>query len=378
MKTKLILLACLLAAPLVQAETATIKFDHIEGSYAFFSNTPKFMTSGGSYSFVPYFNEGWPVLANGTVSHVKGYILSTRNSSWTTVKQGKFSFDYKLAYMGVKVQDLKTDMFNHGRLTTIGCAARTKDGQEEGEAGNVFNSANASGKSLEYQRYWSLAKNRGSTYYIACNPANVSNYNAIKHTKVTESYLAFQFRVNTKNAALLPDKVIIPASSHLIQPYAENSDRSMLAGRDITFYIDKTKYPTVFDVKRTPQSDITIHYNRVRDAGKTIQKETLFKIDMMVGAWWSGHLSITPSCQGDQYLCGSISNIAIQSVAANRNTTYHDTMLNNVVKMKNIAPSTQINDQDWKIKVDFSNLDRIPVTQSKRKAQIHYNIEASI
>lgn len=379
MKTQLTLLTCLLAAPLVQAEIATIKFDHIQGDWAYFSNEPTFVTpDGGSYSYVPYFNEGWDVLRAGTRRRTMAYVISTRNSSWTPVQKGAFSFEYRLAYMSVKLRDRKEDKYTQGQLSTIGCAARTKDGIERGEANTIFSQPNSNGQKSQIQTYWSLAQNGGNTYYIACNPSHVNQYEGEKETRVVNSYLAFEFRVARKMATAIPDSVIIPASSHLVERYGTETDRNPLTGRDITFNIDKTKYPMVFNVKRTPQSDITINYNRKRDGHKTVTKETLFKIDMMVGGWWDGHVAITPTCTGDKHLCGSISNIAIQSLAAHWNTIFHNTKLGKPVKLLNQAPSSAVSDQDWKIKVDFSNLNKIPATQAKRSSQIYYHIEASI
>ncbi|MGF1834975.1 hypothetical protein [Photobacterium sanguinicancri] len=379
MKTKLTLLACLLAAPLAQAEIATIGYDHAEGDYAYFSNRQNAVpTDGGSYAYIPYFNEGWTVIPSGRRAKTTAYIMSTGNVGWTTVKEGAFEFQYRLAYMGVKVRDLKIDKYEHARLSAIGCAARTAHGNEQGEAKSIFSRQNDTGAKSQLQHYWSLARNSGQLHYISCNADHASRHEGDKFTEVTDSYLAFEFRVDRRMAAQLPDSVIIPASSHCVERYATETDTAKLAGRDLTFNIDKTKYPMVFDVKRTPQSDITINYNKARDGNKTITKETLFKIDMMIGAWWKGHLAITPTCAGDAHVCNSISKISIPDVAPHWSQRYHDTVFGKTVKLENQAASQQVNAADWKIKVDFSNMDRIPATQGKRKAQIHYNIEASI
>ncbi|MGR5079389.1 hypothetical protein [Photobacterium swingsii] len=379
MKTKLTLLACLLAAPLAQAEIAIVGYDKTVGNYAYFSNEPLFSTRGdNAYAFVNYFNEGWTVLKDGTQRKTAAYVMAAGNTQWTTVNQGGFTFQYRLAYMGVKLSDKKEDKYIQGKLSSTGCAARTKDGVEEGDAGWVFGRANSNNQKHQFHRYESIAKNNNSNYYIACNPAYASQREGDKSANVINSAIAFELRIDRRLAAKLPPSITIPASSHRVQRYATETDTAMLAGRDVTFEIDKNRYPLVFEVARTPQSDIEIKYNKIKHAGKTITEETKFKIDMMIGGWWEGHVAITPTCRGDKHLCDSISNVAIQSLAAHWNTVFHDTKIGKTVKLLNQSPSVQVNGQDWKIKVDFSNLDRIPHNVSKRSAQIHYNIEASI
>lgn len=381
MKIQLTLLACLLGAPLVQAETAVVRYDHSEGHYAYFSNNPTFMVpSGGSYAYVPYLNEGWQVL-DFTTSNGGSYILSVGNQGWTKVRDpnSNFEFEYRIAYTGTKLYDWKSDVWDNGKLTTYGCAARTKDGNEYGEAAEVFSRQNSYPDQNNMQRvnYWSVTQTKGSSYYVACDPKHVGTH-ATKDTKVIENHLALEFRINRIFQASVPDYVVIPEDIHLIRRYAAGqTGGEPLKGRDIKINIDKSRYPMVFEVKRTPYSDISVFYNKIRDGKKTITKESLFKIDVMVGGWWTGGLTITPTCSGDKMLCDSISKLTFDDVAKHFNREF-STTLNKPIVMLNAANDVQVNDRDWKVKIDFDNLHKIPAMKTKRSARVTYQFEAKI
>ncbi|CAG23820.1 hypothetical protein [Photobacterium profundum] len=181
-----------------------------------------------------------------------------------------------------------------------------------------------------------------------------------KSTMVTSSYIAMEIRTDIRNISTIPSSITIPANRHRIYPYNTESDTSMKAGRDITFNVDATKYPLVFKAYRTPETDITIKYNKSRDKSKgTIVKISKFKIDMMIGGWWKGNIKVTPTCSGDKGLCDSITKLDFQSVATQWSSIYHSTTMNNPVEMKNQAPSVQVNNQPWNVKLHFSNLDKL-------------------
>ncbi|MEZ8096364.1 hypothetical protein ACED51_19865 [Photobacterium swingsii] len=76
-------------------------------------------------------------------------------------------------------------------------------------------------------------------------------------------------------------------------------------------------------------------------------------------------------------LCDSISKLTFDDVAKHFNREF-STTLNKPIVMLNAANDVQVNDRDWKVKIDFDNLHKIPAMKTKRSARVTYQFEAKI